>query len=148
MDASVDRVATATREVAAPADVVFELIADPARQPEWDANDNLASADAGQRVRDVGEVFSMTLTMGAIRECHVVEFVEGRSIAWKPAEPGQPPVGHLWRWEVEPIGDARCRVTQTYDWTELLDEARFPRAKATTTERLAASIDQLAALVE
>ena len=31
-----DRVVSATRHVDAPAGVVFELIADPARQPEWD----------------------------------------------------------------------------------------------------------------
>ena len=29
------------------------------------------------------------LTMGAIRESHVVEFDEGRRIAWMPAEPVQ-----------------------------------------------------------
>ena len=30
----------------------------------------------------------MTLTRGDIRENHVVEFEEGRRIAWTPAEPG------------------------------------------------------------
>jgi hypothetical protein len=78
----------------------------------------------------------------------VVEFVEGRLIAWKPAEPGQPPVGHLWRWEVEPIDDECSLVVHTYDWTDLNDESRYRRARATTSERLAASIDRLAALVE
>jgi hypothetical protein len=124
------------------------MIADPSRHPEWDGNDNLAAAAHGQRVRSVGDVFSMTLTMGSVRENHVVEFVEGRLIAWKPAEPGQPPVGHLWRWEVEPIDDECSLVVHTYDWTDLNDESRYRRARATTSERLAASIDRLAALVE
>lgn len=35
-------VVTCSREVAASAETIFELIADPARQPEWDGNDNLA----------------------------------------------------------------------------------------------------------
>ena len=91
------------------------MIADPYallfRQPEWDGNDNLANAARGQRVRAIGDVFTMTLTMGSIRENHVVEFVEGRLLAWMPAEPGQAPVGHLWRWEVKPIDDARSMVT-------------------------------------
>ncbi len=30
----------------------------------------------------------MTLTNGGVRENHVVEFDEGRCMAWKPAEPG------------------------------------------------------------
>jgi uncharacterized protein YndB with AHSA1/START domain len=142
------RIVTASREVDAPADRVFELIADPARQPDWDGNDNLSEAAPGQRVRAVGDVFTMTLTRGEVRENHVVELVEGRCIAWKPGEPGKGPVGHLWRWEVEPIDDARCRVVHTYDWTELHDESRYERARATTSDRLAASLDRLAALAE
>jgi len=82
-------VVSASREIAARPGRIFELIADPAQQPRWDGNDNLADAPAGQRVRRAGEVFTMTLTHdGAIRENHVVEFKEGRRIAWRPAESG------------------------------------------------------------
>ena len=38
-------------------------------------------------------------------------------------------------------------MTCTYDWTQLTDENRFARARATTAERLRASLDRLAALV-
>ena len=142
------RVVSATREIAAGAERIFALIADPVAQPGWDGNDNLASAPAGQRVRRPGDVFAMTLTRGEIRENHVVEFEEGRRIAWTPAEPGKTPPGHLWRWELEPVDPARTRVTHTYDWTRLTDEGRLPRARATTTDRLRASLDRLAALAE
>jgi len=129
-------------------DRIFELIADPSRQPEWDGNDNLAYANSGQRVRAVGDIFTMTTTRGSVRQNHVVEFVEGRLIAWKPAEPDQVPIGHLWRWELEPNDDAHTVVVHTYDWTMLKDESRIKRARSTTSERLSASIDRLAALVE
>ena len=142
------RVVTAARKIDAPADSIFALIADPSQQPRWDGNDNLARAEAGQRVHAVGDVFVMTLTRGSVRENHVVEFEEGRRIAWTPAEPGKRPPGHLWRWELEPVDASRTRVTHTYDWTRLTDSNRLPRARATTAERLAASIDRLAALVE
>ena len=142
------RVVSATRDVAAPAARLFELIADPAWQPTWDGNDNLAEAAAGQRVRSVGDVFTMTLTMGAVRENHVVEFEEGRLIAWRPSEPGAPPPGHLWRWQLEPIDDANTRVTHTYDWSALTDELRLVRARATTTDKLQASLERLASLAE
>src|SRR5680860_342048 len=100
----VPRVVSASREIAADAERIFEFIADPALQPLWDGNDNLAEAASGQRVRCVGEVFTMTLTGdGAVRENHVVEFDEGRRIAWRPAEPDREPPGHLWRWELEPV---------------------------------------------
>ncbi len=142
------RVVSATREIAASAGRIFELIANPAQQPRWDGNDNLASAAEGQRVGSVGEVFIMTLTGGSIRENHVVEFEEGRRIAWRPAEPGHQPPGHLWAWTLEPIDSSRTRVTHTYDWTNLTDQGRFGRARATTVEKLQASVDRLAALVE
>lgn len=140
------RTATASREIAAPAGAIFELIADPAQQPRWDGNDNLAQAEPGQRVRAVGDVFVMTNTSGKVRENHVVEFEEGRRIAWRPAEPGSEPPGHLWRWELEPVDDSHTRVTHTYDWTRLTDEKRMPRARATTAEKLQASLDRLADL--
>ena len=142
------RVVSACREIAAEPEQIFELIADPAVQPRWDGNDNLAAAPAGQRVRQAGDVFTMTLTRGSVRENHVVEFEEGRRIAWMPAEPGQERPGHLWRWELEPAGASRTRVTCTYDWTRLTDEKRLPRARATTADRLQASLDRLATLAE
>ncbi|WP_396916147.1 SRPBCC family protein, partial [Mycolicibacterium sp.] len=93
-----DRIVTASREISAPAAAIFELIADPAQQPRWDGNDNLAEAPGGQRVRGVGDVFTMNLTVGFVRENHIVEFEEGRLIAWRPSEVGKEPPGHLWRW--------------------------------------------------
>jgi uncharacterized protein YndB with AHSA1/START domain len=142
------RVVSASREIAAGADLIFELIADPAQQPRWDGNDNLANAEGAQRVRAIGDVFTMTLTNGAVRENHVVEFAEARRIAWNPSPEGAPPPGHLWRWELEPLGDARTRVTHTYDWTNLTDKQRFATARSITSDKLQGSLDRLAELAE
>ncbi|WP_039797618.1 SRPBCC family protein [Nocardia araoensis] len=144
----VPRIVSASREINAGQAEIFELIADPAEQPRWDGNDNLAEAAAGQRVREAGAVFSTTLTNGAVRDNHVVEFIEGSRIAWRPSEPGNQPPGHLWRWELEPAGEGRTRVTHTYDWTSLTDEKRQVRARATTADKLSASLDRLAELAE
>jgi uncharacterized protein YndB with AHSA1/START domain len=143
-----ERVVSASREIAAGAERIFEYIADPAQQPRWDGNDNLAAAAGGQRVRSVGELFITKLTTGSDRENHVVDFEEGRRIAWKPAEVGRKPPGHLWAWTLEPIDPSRTLVTHTYDWTQLNDQKRLPRARATTTDKLQASLDRLAALAE
>jgi uncharacterized protein YndB with AHSA1/START domain len=147
-DDDVPRVVSASRDIGASAPRIFELIADPWQQPQWDGNDNLAEAEPGQRVRGVGDVFTMTLTLGSVRENHVVEFEEGRRIAWRPSEPGRRPPGHLWRWELEVLDEARTRVTHTYDWSQLTDKNRLPRARRTTPDRLRASIDRLAELAE
>ncbi len=55
------------------------------------------------------------------------------------------------RWQIEPIDSSRTRVTHTYDWTELTeltDESRLPRARATTSDKLRTSLDRLGALAE
>ncbi|WP_054811894.1 SRPBCC family protein [Nocardia arizonensis] len=147
-DNEVAQVVSASREITAPAEVIFELIADPSQQPRWDGNDNLAEAPSGQRVRAVGEVFAMTLTNGSVRHNRVVEFEEVRRMAWLPCEPDKEPPGHLWRWELEPLGDTITRVTHTYDWTDLTDPKRRARAEATTADALRSSLDALAALAE
>ncbi|ORV81471.1 polyketide cyclase [Mycobacterium interjectum] len=143
-----ERIVSATRVISASAERIFELIADPAQQPSWDGNNNLASSAPGQRVRQVGDVFKTTLTNGAVRENHVVEFIEGSTIAWRPAEPKKPPPGHLWRWELHPINATLTSVTHTYDWTALTDSTRIERAGSTTPEMLRESIDRLATLAQ
>jgi uncharacterized protein YndB with AHSA1/START domain len=148
VNSEASNIVTSQREIAASAERIFELIADPSQQPRWDGNDNLAEAQEGQRIRATGEVFSMTLTHGGIRENRVVEFQEGRRIAWLPSDPGQEPPGHLWRWELESVDGTRTRVTHTYDWSRLTDENRFARARATTADKLRASLDRLAELAE
>ncbi|MDO5502960.1 MAG: SRPBCC family protein [Actinomycetia bacterium] len=147
------KVSHASLEIDAAPATIFELIADPSRQPEWDGNDNLASAATGQRVRAVGDVFVMTLSESTPvpakeRENEVVEFEEGRLIAWKPSPVGEPQPGHLWRWELAEVGDGKTLVTHTYDWTGLSDPSRMERARSTTAERLLASLHRLKDLAE
>ena len=143
-------VVTASREISAPAEEIFALIADPAEQPRWDGNDNLAGAEAGQRVRAVGDVFVMTNRNGGVRDNHVVAFAEGREIAWRPAPHGEQPAGHQWGWILEPLEDGRTLVTHVYDYSGLpaKQEARLAKARKMTPEKLMASIDRLAELAE
>lgn len=142
------RVISASREIAAPAGAIFALIADPAEQPRWDGNDNLAEAAPGQRVMAVGDVFVMTNRNGGVRENHVVAFTEGREIAWMPAPQGEETPGHRWGWELEELDPRHTRVTHTYDWSRLTDEKRLAKAAGYTAENLRASIDRLARLAE
>ena len=145
-DIEPEKVVEASRQIAADPAVIFELIADPSQQPQWDGNDNLVSAAPGQRVHAVGDVFTMSLTNGGVRENHVVEFEEARLIAWRPAEPGKEPPGHLWRWRLAPAGDGSTLVTHVYDWSQLTDESRMAKAQSTTADNLDASLARLAAV--
>ncbi|HEY0227161.1 MAG TPA: SRPBCC family protein [Mycobacterium sp.] len=143
-----EQIVSASRAISASAERIFELIAEPSSQPSWDGNDNLASSAPGQRVRQVGDIFKTTLTNGAVRENHVVEFIEGSKIAWRPADPGKQPPGHLWRWELQPINSTLTTVTHTYDWSALTDRVRLEKARSTTPEMLRESMDKLAMLAQ
>src|SRR6201987_5332300 len=143
-----ERIVSATRVITASADRIFELIAEPSCQPSWDGNSNLASSDPGQRGRRGGDVFKTTLTNGAVRENHVVEFIEGSKIAWRPAEPRKQPPGHLWRWELSPVNATLTSVTHTYDWTALTDSTRLAKARSRTPDMLRESMDRLAVLAQ
>lgn len=143
---------SASRDIAAPAAVIFDLIADPARQPEWDGNGNLV-ASTSPRVRAQGDVFVMENTSGKIKENHVVEFAEGSRIGWLPADRGTEPPGHLWLWELEPIDEDHTRVRHSYDYSALSEEQesgahRLAHARSMTPEKLDASLQRLAALAE
>ncbi|OMC43029.1 polyketide cyclase [Mycobacterium sp. IS-1264] len=147
-DTEPETIVKATRAISASAERIFELIAEPSTQPSWDGNNNLASSAPGQRVHGVGDVFKTTLTNGAVRENHVVEFIEGAKIAWCPAEPGKQPPGHLWRWELDQINATLTNVTHTYDWSALTDPTRLEKARSTTPEMLRESMDKLAVLAQ
>ena len=69
-----ETIVTATRASSASAEKIFDLIADPAIQPTWDGNNNLASAAAGQRVHQVGDVFKTTLTNGAVDQSNFHDY--------------------------------------------------------------------------
>ncbi|WP_440312183.1 SRPBCC family protein [Leucobacter chromiireducens] len=144
---SAEKIVSAERVVAAPPERVFELIADPAQQPRWDGNENLAEAAAGQRVHGVGDVFIMTNVGDRVRQNRIVEFAEGRRIAWLPSPVGEAEPGHLWRWELEPVAEGTL-VRHTFDWSGLTDSTRFARAQQNTAAALLSSIDRLAALAE
>ena len=131
------KVVSASREIAAPADKIFELIADPSLQPRWDGNDNLAEAQPANVCDAVGDVFTMTITMGSVRDNHVVEFEEGRAdrvAALGTGARSRRATCGDGSWN--PSTTPRTLVTHTYDWSRLTDEMRLPIARAITADKL------------
>jgi uncharacterized protein YndB with AHSA1/START domain len=110
-----------SRTVDAPADAIFDLLVDPARHPELDGSGSVReSLSRGPRRLKLGARFGMRMRLGlpySIRNT-VVEFEEGRLIAWRHFS------GHRWRWQLTDLGDGRTEVTETFDWST----ARSPRA--------------------
>ena len=142
-----DRKVSATRVIAADRQTIFDLLADPSAHHRFDGSGTVQrSQDGGPQRLEEGAEFGMEMKMGAPYRIvnTVVEFEEGRRIAWRHFN------GHRWRYELEDV-DGGTRVTETFDWSTAklplaIELAGFPRrnlrAIEATLERLE---DQVAA---
>lgn len=104
--------------VAAPAQQIFDLLADPRRHPEFDGSGTVRRALSGPARLSPGARFGMQMRLGLpypIRN-EVVEFDEPRRIAWRHFH------RHVWRYELEPVPGG-TRVTETFDYAA----SRSPR---------------------
>ncbi|MEV0072086.1 MULTISPECIES: SRPBCC family protein [unclassified Amycolatopsis] len=110
-----------TAVVAASPKQLFDLLADPANHPLIDGSGTVRAGRDGAPSRlSLGATFGMDMKMGAPYRISntVVEFEENRLIAWRHFG------GHRWRWLLEPAGDGRTTVTETFDYST----ARSPLA--------------------
>ncbi|MEJ7832385.1 MAG: SRPBCC family protein [Nocardioides sp.] len=107
---------SASTVVAAPAAVVFDIVADARQHDRIDGSGTVGEAiDAPDRL-DLDAEFrtDMRWVVPYRMTNRVVEFEEGRLIAWRHFGV------HRWRYELEPVPDKHgggTRVTETWDAT-------------------------------
>jgi uncharacterized protein YndB with AHSA1/START domain len=104
--------ASACRVVPAPSADVFELLANPRRHALIDGSGHVADVQPGTPERlSAGARFGMQMRWHVPYKIlnEVVEFEEGRRIAWRHFG------GHRWRYELEPVAEDRTQVTETFD---------------------------------
>jgi uncharacterized protein YndB with AHSA1/START domain len=124
----------ATITVNAPAEAVFEVLADPSTHAAIDGTGWVRESLDGKRVTESGQVFRMAM----YHENHpdknyemanrVEVFDPPRAIAWQP---GQGPDdanlefgGWFWRYDLKPVGPSQAEVTLTYDWSAVPQQIR------------------------
>jgi uncharacterized protein YndB with AHSA1/START domain len=99
---------------------VFDLLADPRRHGEIDGSGTLRGVVEGPDRLFAGAVFGMRMKAGAPYRMTntVVEFEEGRRIAWQPRPTNEVAAraigGRIWRYELEPVPGG-TRVRETWD---------------------------------
>jgi hypothetical protein len=97
--------------VNAPAQAIFDVIADPRQHPRIDGSGTVQAALSAPQRLSLRAKFGMSMKIGlpySIRNT-VVEFDEGRRIGW--CHPGR----HRWRYELEPVDATTTIVTETFD---------------------------------
>ena len=117
LSVSVERVVHATPER------VFDLLADPRRHREIDGSGTVRDAVEGPDRLSQGAVFGMLMKAGAGYQMTntVVEFEEGRRIAWQPRPTSSLAAaavgGRIWRYELDPV-EGGTRVRETWDTSQ------------------------------
>jgi uncharacterized protein YndB with AHSA1/START domain len=142
-------VVTVERVVHAPADQIFDLLADPTRHQEFDGSGTVRDAKGESRRLAMGDRFGMSMKMGIpySMESTVIEFEENRRIAWRTTGPtaiGRYFGGRVWRYELEPT-DGGTLVRESWDITgeSALTKPGVRRIANTTRKNMAATLDRL-----
>ncbi|MET0189576.1 MAG: SRPBCC family protein, partial [Pseudonocardia sediminis] len=113
VDAGARRVARRA-EVRASASEIFDLLADPHRHGELDGSGTVRATVSGPSRLDMGASFSVNMKQLGVPyriTSRVVAFEQDRLIEWRH------PLGHTWRWRLEPIEPAGTAVTETFDYS-------------------------------
>lgn len=99
--------------IAAPPELIFDLLADPRRHADFDGSGSVKGSVSGPKRLALGAKFGMDMRLLVPYRIgnQVKEFEEGRRIAW--AHVG----GHRWRYELKPLDDGGTEVTETFDAT-------------------------------
>ena len=128
-----------SRRICAPAHDIFQVIANPARHPEFDGSESLRGAGSTAVISAVGDVFVMKMHFAHLGDYemnnHVVEYEQDRRIGWEPeAGRGHPDAapdsseparwGHRWSYQLTPDGPDATVVTEIYDCSRAPEEDR------------------------
>jgi uncharacterized protein YndB with AHSA1/START domain len=120
--------------IAAPAETVFDVLADPSTHQAIDGTGWVRESLDGKPLTETGQVFRMAM----YHENHpdkdyemanrVEVFDPPHAIAWQP---GQGPDdanldfgGWFWRYDLKAVGPAQTEVTLSYDWSRVPPHTR------------------------
>jgi uncharacterized protein YndB with AHSA1/START domain len=102
-------------EVAAPAEELFAIVADPRRHSEIDGSRTVRENIAAPAKLAAGDRFSTKMRMFGLPyriTSTVTALKPGALIEWRH------PFGHRWRWEFDGVSPTLTRVTETFDFRD------------------------------
>lgn len=107
------------RTIAAPPEVIFDYLADASKHREIDGSGTVVHAKGTTPRLALGSTFGMSMKLGIpySTTSTVVEFEDGRRIAWRTGPSGAVGKlfgGRVWRYELEPV-EGGTLVRETWD---------------------------------
>jgi len=150
IDTGEQYVRSASIVVQAPAAVIFEFLAQPNRHHDFDSSGSVQDAVPGKQ--PIGSrlalhdhfTMNMRIMVPYRMQNEVVEFEEGRLIAWRHM--GK----HRWRYELQPLDVDNTLVTETFDARTAVFPAalKLMNAYNNNLQSIIATLPRLKALAE
>jgi uncharacterized protein YndB with AHSA1/START domain len=139
------------RVIPAPAEKIFALLSDASKHQLIDGSGSVRAPKAGAPERlTLGSTFGMSMKLGIGYSMlnEVIEFEDGRRIAWQARPPGfagKFTGGRIWRYELEPV-EGGTRVRETWDISQdhqraLLKLGPTPKATKRNMEKTLVCIE-------
>jgi hypothetical protein len=129
-----DEWVSATATIAAPAEVVFGVLADPAKHVAIDGTGWVREQRDNRLLTAVGQIFRMEMYHpqhpdGDYQIANLVTVLDRpHAIAWRPGyDSGDGSLsygGWVWRYDLRAAGPGSTEVTLTYDWSAVPDSVR------------------------
>ncbi len=129
-----DESVSATTIIDAPAEVIFAVLADPAKHAAIDGTGRVREPRDSQPLAAAGQIFRIAMYHenhpdGAYQMANRVQVFDPPSaISWEPGyDAGDGSLrfgGWTWRYDLAPDGPGKTRVTLTYDWSAVPESLR------------------------
>jgi uncharacterized protein YndB with AHSA1/START domain len=143
----------------APAQTVFDVLADPSTHAAIDGTGWVRQSLDGKRITRAGDVFRMAMyhdnhpNKDYEMANRVEVFDRPSAIGWQPGQGDDDANldfgGWTWRYDLKPVGQSQTEVTLTYDWSKVPQETRehigFPPFDAQHLENSLKHLAELAA---
>ena len=146
---------SARRRIAAPANRIWELVSNPDGHVQIDGSGMIEGAIDARPLTAVGDTFDMDMDreplgdvpLGKYQVRNWVTHIEpGRLIEWTTALiSSDKPVGHVYGWEIEPVSESECDVTNYTDWSALPREyqERWPIVPLSMLEQSVENLEHI-----
>ena len=149
---------SATRRIAAPASKIFQIVSSPDGHIQIDGSGMLEASPGAKPLTAVGDTFDMDMDRTPLNDIPnlvkynvrntVTQFVPDRLIEWTVGSADRPPLGHVYGWQIEPVSETECEVTNYCDWTNISEERRARRQWPIVPQHmLEQSVEKLRGLV-
>ena len=152
--ADTEYVESVERLIPSPPAPIFDLIADPDRHQDIDGSGTVRDVKGDAKDQParltLGSRFAMSMKIGIPYSMvsEVIEFEDGRRIAWQSRPPigGRLAGGRIWRYELEPV-DGGTRVRESWDISQEKIKAIVRPARKRTREAMERTLERIEELV-